>query len=79
MGAFVLRRLAFGFLAMFVALSGSFFFFAAHYAPLHFAPPMSSPPLLHSYWVWLRGSAGSMRQAGIEPATSRSGGARSIP
>src|SRR6266705_437200 len=55
MGAFVLRRLAFGFLAMFVALSGSFFFFAAHYAPLHFAPPIFSPPLLHSYWVWLRG------------------------
>jgi peptide/nickel transport system permease protein len=49
MGAFVLRRLALGFLAMFVALSGSFFFFAAKFLPL------SETPILHSYWVWLRG------------------------
>jgi peptide/nickel transport system permease protein len=49
MGAFVLRRLAFGLLAMFVALSGSFFFFASHFEPL------SETPLLHAYWTWLRG------------------------
>ena len=49
MGAFVLRRLAIGLLAMFVALSGSFFFFAAKFLPL------SETPILHSYWVWLRG------------------------
>lgn len=49
MGAFVLRRLALSVLAMFVALSGSFFFFAAKFLPL------SETPILHSYWVWLRG------------------------
>lgn len=49
MGAFVLRRLAFGLLAMFVALSASFFFFASHFQPL------SGTPVLHSYAVWLRG------------------------
>jgi peptide/nickel transport system permease protein len=49
MGAFVLRRLALGLLAMFVALSGSFFFFAAKFLPL------SETPILHSYLVWLRG------------------------
>jgi peptide/nickel transport system permease protein len=49
MGAFILRRLALGLLAMFVALSGSFFFFAAKFLPL------SETPLLHNYWVWLRG------------------------
>src|SRR3954466_10760715 len=49
MGAFVLRRLALGLLVMFVALSGSFLFFASKFEPLH------STPLLHSYWVWLRG------------------------
>jgi peptide/nickel transport system permease protein len=49
MGAFILRRLALGLLAMFVALSGSFFFFAAKFLPL------SETPILHSYWTWLRG------------------------
>ena len=49
MGAFILRRLAFGFVAMFVALSGSFFFFAAKFLPL------SEEPLLHAYCGWLRG------------------------
>ena len=49
MGAFVLRRLALGLLAMFVALSGSFFFFASQFLPL------SEMPIVHSYWVWLRG------------------------
>jgi len=49
MGAFVLRRLVFGFVAMFIALSGSFFFFATKFLPL------SETPALHNYWVWLRG------------------------
>jgi peptide/nickel transport system permease protein len=49
MGVFVLRRLAFGFLAMFVALSGSFFFFSKKFLPL------SETPVVHNYWVWLRG------------------------
>ena len=49
MGAFVLRRLVFGFVAMFVALSGSFFFFASRFLPL------SESPVLHDYWIWLRG------------------------
>ena len=47
MGAFVLRRLAFGLIALFVALSASFFFWTSKYYP--------SAPLVHSYWVWLRG------------------------
>jgi peptide/nickel transport system permease protein len=49
MGAFVLRRLVFGLVVMFVALSGSFLFFASKFEPLH------STPLPHAYWVWLRG------------------------
>jgi peptide/nickel transport system permease protein len=49
MGVFLLRRLVFGLLAMFVALSGSFFFFATKFEPLH------STPTVHAYWVWLRG------------------------
>jgi ABC-type dipeptide/oligopeptide/nickel transport system permease component len=51
MGGFLLRRLAFGLLAMFVALSGSFFFFASKFFPLR------DQPLLHVYWVWVRGLA----------------------
>jgi peptide/nickel transport system permease protein len=49
MGAFVLRRLGIGLLAMFVALSGSFFFFSKKFLPL------SETPVAHNYWVWLRG------------------------
>ena len=49
MGAFILRRVFFGLLIMFVALSGSFFFFATKFLPL------SETPMLHDYWVWLRG------------------------
>jgi peptide/nickel transport system permease protein len=49
MGSFVLRRLAFGLLAMFVALSGSFFFFATKFEPL------KEEPTLQAYWTWLRG------------------------
>jgi peptide/nickel transport system permease protein len=49
MGAFILRRVFFGLLIMFVALSGSFFFFATKFLPL------SEEPMLHDYWVWLQG------------------------
>ena len=49
MGGFILRRVIFGLVVMFVALSGSFLFFASKFEPLH------STPLLHSYWVWLSG------------------------
>ncbi len=49
MAGFLLRRLVLGLVALFVALSGSFFFFASQYLPLR------STPLLHAYWVWLRG------------------------
>ncbi len=49
MAAFVMRRLAFGFVAMFVAVSASFFFLAQHFLPL------KGTPIGHAYWVWLRG------------------------
>jgi peptide/nickel transport system permease protein len=49
MGVFLLRRLAFGLAAIFIALSASFFFFASEYLPL------KEEPALHAYWVWLRG------------------------
>lgn len=49
MGGFLIRRLGFGLLALFVGLSGCFFFLASKY------PPLSSTPLVHAYWVWLRG------------------------
>ena len=55
MGGFLFRRLVFGFAALFVGLTASFFFFASQYAPLHSPPPSHSAPLLHDYWVWLRG------------------------
>jgi peptide/nickel transport system permease protein len=47
MGAFLLRRLAFGFLALFLGLSASFFFWTLKYYP--------TVPPLHAYWLWLRG------------------------
>jgi peptide/nickel transport system permease protein len=49
MGGFLLRRVAFGLLALFVGLSGCFLFFASKYPPLYYEP------LGHSYLVWLRG------------------------
>jgi peptide/nickel transport system permease protein len=49
MGGFLLRRVAFGLLALFVGLSGVFLFFASKYPPLYYQP------LAHTYWVWLRG------------------------
>lgn len=49
MGVFLLRRLAFGLAAIFLALTASFFFFASKYLPL------KQEPILHAYWTWLRG------------------------
>jgi peptide/nickel transport system permease protein len=61
MGAFVLRRLAFGLLALFVGLSASFFFWTSKYYP--------SVPPLHAYWVWLRGMpSGRSFSHGLETA-----------
>lgn len=51
MAAFLIRRVAFGLVALFVGLSASFFFLASKYPPLH------GTPLPHAYWVWLRGMA----------------------
>jgi peptide/nickel transport system permease protein len=41
--------LSFALFAAFLGLSGSFLFFASKFTPLR------NTPLLHSYWVWLRG------------------------
>jgi peptide/nickel transport system permease protein len=51
MASFLLRRLGFGFVALFVGLTGSFFLFASKFLPL------VQLPLLSSYWAWLRGLA----------------------
>jgi ABC-type dipeptide/oligopeptide/nickel transport system permease component len=63
MGVFIVRRLAFGFLAILLALSASFFFFAWKY------PPLRGSPLVHAYWVWLRGvpTGRSLTQGLLEP------------
>lgn len=47
--AFLVRRLAFGIVALFLGLSASFFFWASQY------PPLKGTPLLHDYWLWVRG------------------------
>ena len=47
MAGFLVRRLAFGLIALFLGLSGSFLFFTSKYQP--------STPILHAYSVWLRG------------------------
>ena len=49
MAGFFLRRLIFGLFAMFVVVSLSFFYFASKFYPLR------AQPILHAYWVWLRG------------------------
>ena len=49
MGGFVLRRLVFGLVAMFVALSLSFWYFASKFFPLR------GTSTAHAYWVWLQG------------------------
>lgn len=46
---FLVRRLVLGLVALLVASSVSFCFFASEYLPLR------STPLLHAYWTWLRG------------------------
>ena len=51
MGDFLLRRLVFGLVAIFVALSLSFFYFASKFFPLR------GTSTSHAYWVWLRGIA----------------------
>ena len=47
MGGFLLRRLAFGLIAVFGVLTASFFFWTMKFWP--------STPAFHAYWVWLRG------------------------
>jgi peptide/nickel transport system permease protein len=49
MADFLLRRLVFGLVAMFVALSLSFYYFASKFFPLR------GTSTAHAYWVWLRG------------------------
>jgi peptide/nickel transport system permease protein len=49
MGGFLLRRLVLGLVAMFVALSLCFFYFASKFFPLR------ATSTSHAYWVWLRG------------------------
>src|SRR5262249_52711180 len=49
MAGFFLRRLIFGFFALFVAISLSFFYFASKFYPLRGRSPW------HEYWHWLRG------------------------
>jgi peptide/nickel transport system permease protein len=63
MGSLIVRKLLFGLVAMFVALSASFFFFGAKY------PPLRGTSLVHAYWVWLRGvpNGRSFSQGLLEP------------
>ncbi|HEY7422541.1 MAG TPA: ABC transporter permease [Gaiellaceae bacterium] len=49
MGVFFLRRLLFGLVAMFVAMSLTFYYFASKFFPLR------ETSTWHAYWVWLRG------------------------
>jgi len=49
MAGFLLRRLIFGLVAMFVALSLTFFYFASKFFPLR------GTSTWHAYWVWLQG------------------------
>lgn len=49
MAVFILRRVVFGLLVLFVGLSASYFFWTSKYWP--------QTPLLQGYWHWLRGLA----------------------
>lgn len=49
MAGFLLRRLGFGAVALFLGLSASFYFFSTKFFPLR------GQPFLHAYWQWLRG------------------------
>lgn len=51
----MLRRLGFGLVALFLGVSGCFFFLASKYAPLAASFGGSSTPLLREYWTWLSG------------------------
>jgi peptide/nickel transport system permease protein len=49
MAGFLLRRLVFGLVAMFAALSLGFYYFASKFYPLR------GTSTAHAYWVWLKG------------------------
>ena len=49
MAGFLLRRLVFGLVAMFAALSLCFYYFASKFFPLR------GTSTAHAYWVWVRG------------------------
>lgn len=49
MAGFLLRRLVFGLVAMFAALSLAFYYFASKFYPLR------GTSTAHAYWVWLKG------------------------
>jgi peptide/nickel transport system permease protein len=67
MAGFLLRRVGFGFVALFLGLTGSFLLFASKYLPLH------GTPLLHDYWVWLRGVfTGHSLSTGLLPSPAPS-------
>jgi peptide/nickel transport system permease protein len=46
---FLFRRLTIGLVALLVGLTASFAFWARQY------PPLKGTPLVHAYWVWLKG------------------------
>ena len=63
MAGFLLRRLGFGLVALFVGLTGTFFFFTSKYYP--------TEPLGHAYWTWLKGVfTGKSLSTGLLPAVS---------
>src|SRR5438477_8937841 len=57
MAAFLLRRVGFAFVALFVGLSGSYIFWAEKNHACSAALPScpKSNDLFHGYWIWLRG------------------------
>lgn len=73
MAAFLLRRVAFGLVALFLALTGSYLFWTAKNhscsAALATCPPKAS--VFQGYWVWLRGVfTGHSLSTGQLPAPS---------
>jgi peptide/nickel transport system permease protein len=69
---FLLRRVGFGLVVLFVALSGSFFFWSAK---------NKTPGKLHGYWVWLRGvfTGHSLSTGLLPPPTSSPGSTGTAP
>jgi peptide/nickel transport system permease protein len=57
MAAFLVRRVFFGLLALFLALTGSFVFWSEKNHACSSALPScpTTNPLFHDYWVWLKG------------------------